>query len=189
LRAPSYQTGEEADGYGVTGFLPLLTIILQTMMILSIVGMSIAALRLFFVFFAHILEGRIFAQIREGGIVVSTAIYFLFASIASLLITGAGVDALINGDYPIHSYSDVFLVSLTFTAPFLLAWAIRWLCSKYPALNNNLLTVERTMDARFRATVWIFVFFLTNLAVCTSWYCLRYDASWTVNPSWTGVFG
>jgi len=88
-------------------------------------------------------------------------------------------------------FPNIILFLLTPIALLFLEWVIRWLCSRYPVLSVNLLMISETTQGSKppSGATWALVFFIVNLIVCNLWYCLRYDPTETVNPSWTGVFG
>lgn len=116
-------------------------------------------------------------------------------AISYLPISVIGVGALIlivyvkANEISLSPFLDVFLLSITITAPLLLEQAVRRLCSHYPALSVNLLLVPKPTRVPPSEATWIFVAFIINLIVCALWYCFRYDPTDTANPNWTGVFG
>jgi len=132
----------------------------------------------------------IFVLLSGDIIRLTGCLLFMGFFVYVIAFSGAKVDFL-----PIllglPSFLNIILFLLTLIAPLFLEWVIRWLCSRYQSLSVNLLMVSETMEGSKPPSeaTWTLVFFIVNLIVCNLWYCLRYDLTGTVYPSWTGVFG
>jgi len=189
LRRPIYEATEEADAWGVYGLLPLSGISRTILALLAVLLIGSFGLYTLLSSLAQILcdwlgEGRDFssraADLRAS---VITMVYMIVIA----FVAKAGQE---KKSYKLPFLLDLSLGFLTLAAPLWLAWAIGWLCSKYPALSVNLLMVPEPIRGNRSPSgaVWTFLFFVINLVVCMLWYRLRYDPTGTVNPRWTGVF-
>jgi hypothetical protein len=186
LRAPAFQIEEKPHVAGLTGLSPLSYVLTQIGTFLILTFLSVSALMTLFGFFCFIQDEREWEAEKIKDLILCLTLSVPFSLLTFFMVMG-----LINGESFVPlSFLDILLFLLSFTAPLLLFVMIHSLYYCYPHLSFYILVVPESSWGREPPTraIWTLVFFLVNLSVCALWYCLRYDPTGTINPSWIGVF-